>query len=159
MPGGYRCPFPPRRSPGLLLQLLLLIQRLREKWGGSPRDALAGAFERTGGRPPGGEGRPPPGPGRGAASPLLALGVAHPCLGQGPTPRRGEGMGAGWEVSLSSSPCLPALSSATGSLFLGCGAEDACALGAFERGVLGIGADPYKDPLLGEGPMPGPFTA
>lgn len=60
-------------------------------------------------------------------------------------------MGAGWEVSLSSSPCLPALSSATGSLFLGCGAEDACALGAFERGVLGIGADPYKDPLSARG--------
>lgn len=47
-------------------------------------------------------------------------------------------MGAGWEVSLSSSPCLPALSSATGSLFMGCGEEDACALGAFERGVLGL---------------------
>lgn len=42
--------FFPRRSPGLLLQLLLLIQRLREKWGGSPWDSLAGAFARPVGR-------------------------------------------------------------------------------------------------------------
>lgn len=36
------------RPLGLLLQLLLLIQRLAEKWGGSPRDAQAGVLARPG---------------------------------------------------------------------------------------------------------------
>lgn len=80
------------------------------KVGRTPRDSLAGAF----GRGLEGEGRLPPRLGLGAAPPL-PLGVAHPCIGQGPKPR-GEGMGAGWEVSLFSFPHLPAFSTATWSL-------------------------------------------
>lgn len=140
--------FSRRRFPGLLLQLLLLIQRLREKWGGSPRDALAGVFEQPGGCGLVGWGAPaaPTGTRSGAAD--AASGIAHPCLGQGPKPRKEEGMGAGWELSLFSIPACP-FSSHSVPVVTGCGEEDTCTLGAFERGsqARNRGVDQYNDPL------------
>lgn len=63
MPDGRRCSFSPGNPPGLLLPLLLLIQRLRGKWGGSPRDPLVGAFAVPGGRGQGTRGACRPGRG------------------------------------------------------------------------------------------------
>lgn len=98
---GCRRSFPTRRSPGLLLQLLLLTRGSGKSGERAPGTVWRGPGARTGG-----EGRLQPR--LSSASRILASGRGR---SQGE-----EGWGRGWEVSLLSPLQIPALSPATRSL-------------------------------------------
>lgn len=148
--------FSPRRPTGLLLPRLLLIRRLREKWGGSPRDALVGAFARPGGHGPRVRGVRRRGwdverrgrcPRRRAS--LVRAGA------EAQEPRRDGGGGGRYPSSLFHTYLPFRWQLALYSHRLR--GENACALGAFVRGspAGNRGVDPYKDQLPARGQCQG----
>lgn len=156
MPDGRRCSFSPGNPRACCCHCCCLSSGSGESGEGAP-----GTLWWVPLRCPGGAGRglgAPAAPAGACSRAAAAPGVAHPWLGKGPKPRRGEGMGAGvgGVPLLSNTPTYPFASNSL-HVVTDSGEEHSCALGAFVSGspAGNRGVDPCKDPHPARGQCQG----